>query len=101
MSYVQGTTVRLQADFAVTDTQEPYDPDEVVLTVAPPTAAPFTRTLTAGEVQADGTRVGRFFYLLDTSSEPGEWRYQFEVPAINESVVRRGEFTVTRRLTTA
>lgn len=98
MSYVQGTTVRLQADFADPITDAAVNPAEVVLTVHPPTGAPFQRTLTADEVQVDSAREGRFFYLLDTSSEAGTWRYQFEDPAVNVSVVQRESLTVTARL---
>lgn len=98
MSYVQGTTVRLQADFSDPETHEPVMPAEVVLTVEPPTLPVFERTLSAGEVLPDAERAGRFYYLLDTGAEPGTWRYQFEDPTADAGVVQRKEVTVTRRL---
>jgi hypothetical protein len=98
MSYVQGTEVRLQADFRDTNTNEPFDPPDVLLTVVPPTDPPFTATLVDGEVMNDASRVGRFFYVLDTSAEPGTWRYQFENLGGGRTVQRK-EITVTKRLT--
>lgn len=97
MSYVQGTAVRLTAYFTDPETDLPVAPAEIVLTVRPPTGVTFQRTLSAGQVLADTARPGRFFYVLDTSPEPGTWRYQFEAPGV-DAVVGRKEITVSRRL---
>lgn len=99
MSYVQGTTVRLQADFANPETGAPVMPDNVVLTVVPPpgVGAEFERSLALAEIVADPDRAGRFYYLLDTEPGPGTWRYQFEAVG-SESIVARKALTVSARL---
>jgi hypothetical protein len=74
---------------------------DVVVTIEPPGGVPFTRSLVAGEVTPDGGRAGRFYYLLDTSSAAGTWRYQFADPDAGTGVVQRKAITVTRRLAPA
>lgn len=98
MSYIQGTQVRLIADFTDNETGDPTDPAEVILTVVPPLpAVPFQRTLAAGQVQDDTEKVGRFYYILDTSLAAGTWSYQFESTG-NEAVVGRKDLTVKARI---
>lgn len=98
MSYTQGTEVRLWADFSDPETRNPVAPPEVVLTIIPPTGAPFTRSRSAGEVLLDADRPGRFYFVLDTSPAPGTWQYQFEGVGVG-AVVERKAITVTKRLT--
>ena len=97
MSYVQGTRVRLVADF--TDEHgQPTNPIDAVLTVVPPGTVPaFVKTLAADELQLDEDRVGRVFYVLDTTPIAGTWEYQFESVG-NETVVGRKQLTVKARL---
>jgi hypothetical protein len=92
MSYVQGTVVRLQADFVDSDTGTAVDPAEVILTIRPPTGEDETYS-TADDVVNDPDVVGRFFYLLDTSPAFGRWRYQFASTG-DEAVVGRQQITV-------
>lgn len=99
MSYVQGTAVQLIADFADADTGVPFDPEEVVVTIRPPSGVTFTATLSGGEVVNDATRTGRFYYVLDTEPEFGNWQYQFEADGpIEQRVVQRKAITVTKRI---
>ena len=97
MSYVQGTKVRLWAEFRAPETNTPVDPDEVLLTVVPPTVEPFEARLSDGDIQVDPDREGRYFYVLDTAAEPGTWRYQFESVGLSAAVERKA-ITVSRRL---
>jgi hypothetical protein len=99
VSYVQGTGVRLQADFADPVTRAPVVPPDIVLTVKPPTGVVFQRTLSGGDILPDARRAGRFYYVLDTSPEPGTWQYQFEaIGAVTDQVVERKAITVSRKL---
>lgn len=98
MSYVQGTIVRLQADFTDNETHMPTDPTEVILTIRRPDGVVTQHTLSGGQVQDDPDRVGRFFYKLDTSPVAGTWSWQMESTG-NEAVVGRKELTVLSRLT--
>ena len=98
MSYVQGTSVRLSAEFRDPATRAPLTPNEIVLTVLPPSGVAFERTLSGGEIVADLARPGRYFYVLDTSPAAGTWQYQFEAPDYPEAVVARKAITVSGRL---
>jgi hypothetical protein len=98
MSYIQGTRVRLQADFKDNETGDPTDPTEVILTIEPPVGPAIQETLSGGQVINDAGVVGRFHYVLDTSAAPGAWAYQFESTG-NEAVVGRKVITVKPRLT--
>lgn len=98
MSYIQGTMVRLRADFRDTETGDPTDPISVILTVERPNGTMVQYTLADGDVINDASAVGRFFYDLDTSLASGTWSYQFESTG-NEATVGRKELTVRPRLT--
>jgi len=98
VSYVQGTKVRLSADFRDPETYDPVAPTDIVLTVVPPTVAAFEARLSDAEIVPDPDRPGRYFYVLDTTPEPGTWRYQFESVG-QAATVERKALTVTRRLT--
>lgn len=97
MSYIQGTAVKLIADFTDRDTGEPTDPAEVVLTIEDGLGQLSQKTLSAGQVQDDTEVVGRFFYVLDTSPNPGTWTYQFESTG-NEATLGKKDLTVRPRL---
>lgn len=97
MSYVQGTVVRLEADFSDPVTDDPVQPPDVVVTVARPSGATTEHRLSAGEVEADPLQPGRYFYRLNTLPEYGTWKYQFEGTGVDAVVVRK-EVSVSRRL---
>lgn len=98
MAYVQGTSVRLTADFSDPATRAAIVPREVVVRIVPPVGEAIEATLSGGEIRADGGVAGRYVYVLDTSAAPGTWQYQFEAPDYPEAVVARKAITVTRRL---
>lgn len=99
MSYIQGTTVRLFADFTHSQTGAPVTPDDVVLIVDPPgDLEAFQKTSGAAEVLPDPDRAGRYYYLLDTSPAAGTWLYQFEDATEGARTIQRRELTVTARL---
>lgn len=100
MSYVQGTQVRLEGDFSEAVTPFGFiNPAEVVITIEPPTGAVFQVTRSGGQVILDPERAGRFYYVLDTSPEPGTWRYQFAAPG-SAAVLKHKEITVRKALPT-
>src|SRR3954463_13309074 len=98
MSYIQGTMVRLRADFTDTETGDPTDTGAVIRTVERPDGSMTQYTLADDEVKNDATVVGRFYYDLDTSAANGTWSYQFESTG-NEATVGRKDLTVRPRLT--
>lgn len=98
MSYIQGTIVRLSADFTDTDTGAPTDPTEVILTIEDPSGVLTQFTLSDDQVKDDPDVVGRFYFDLDTILLPGTWAYQFESTG-NQATVGRKELTVRPRLT--
>jgi hypothetical protein len=89
MSYVQGTTVRVEADFENEANGQPIDPGTVVLIVRPPTGALITRTLAGGGVINDPAAVGRFYSDV-VADVAGTWHYQFA----SGDTVERSSFIV-------
>jgi uncharacterized protein YfaS (alpha-2-macroglobulin family) len=97
MSYIQGTVVKLLADFLDNETKQPIDPIEVILTIKNPVGAVTEHRLSTLEVVNDVAAVGRFFFYLDTSPMVGTWQYQFASTG-NEATVGRKEITVHQKL---
>jgi hypothetical protein len=97
MSYVQGTKVRVIADFLDVNDQAVTGLDEVTLTIERPDGTTEVRTLTGNGVQPDPLVPGRFYSVIDTASAPGVWQYQFENPGA-EQTVKRKQLTVKQRL---
>lgn len=100
MSFIQGTRVRLRADFRDHETGLATDPTEVILTVRDPAGAIVQYTLSDAQVVNDPDRVGRFYFDLDTAPAAGTWEYQFESTG-NEATVGRKKITVTSKLVAA
>lgn len=99
MGYVQGTTVRVQADFSDSDGTA-LTPTEVTLKVHAPGAASATSyLLSAGDVFADGVVTGRYYRLIDTASAHGTWDYQFAGTDGTSTIVVRGQIAITEDLT--
>lgn len=96
MSYIQGTRVRLQADFTDNETREPTDPTEVILRIKAPDGVITQKTLSADEVIDDDDAVGRFYYVLDTPLV-GTYQYEFASTG-NEATVGKKEITVRPRI---
>lgn len=101
MSYVQGTSVRLQADFADPITRAAVVPSEITLLIRRPDGTTFEVTRSGGGILPDPDRAGRFYYVLDTSSQFGTWQYQFDGVGAVERAVERKSITVTKRLVPA
>lgn len=99
MSYVQGTTVRTWAEFTDEATDEPYVPDEIVVTIEQPDGTITTQTKSGGDVTADATITNRFYALVDTSPAYGTWKVQFETPDTDRASVERKTLTVRKRIT--
>lgn len=96
MSYIQGTQVRLRADFTDPATKQLADPIEVILTIEDPLGVMSQFTLSADQVQRES--LGRFYFILDTSAmPPGPVSYEFESTG-NEATVGRKEITIRPRL---
>jgi hypothetical protein len=89
MSYVQGTMIRLQADFIDAQTDLPGTPGEVICSVQDPNGTITTHALSAGQVQADSSVAGRYYYMLDSSPAAGTWFYQFASTGGSATVGRR------------
>lgn len=100
MSYVQGTKVKVWAEFADGETGVAEDPASVVLTIEMPDGTTEERTLVGGGVINDPSAVGRFYSIVDTTPQWGNWTYQFESEG-PEAVVAKRQFTVKRRLVAA
>lgn len=77
MSYVQGTKVRLDVTITDNDSGLPADPTTLVCRIQDPT--PSTQPdqdLDSGVLRLD---LGEYRALMDTSSAPGIWRYEWIV----------------------
>jgi hypothetical protein len=96
MSYIQGTVVKLQADFVDNETKLATEPAEVVLTIRDP-AGTLTELRLSNDEIVDDPVIGRFYYYLDTTPMTGTWQYQFESTG-SEATVGRKEITVNARL---
>lgn len=98
MSYVQGTVVRVWAEFETADTGAPFDPADVILRIERPGAVATEMKLSAGQVVNDATAVGKFYADVDTTQGPsGTWHYQFESVGPTK-VVRRNTLTIRSRI---
>jgi hypothetical protein len=97
MSYVQGTVVRVQADFSDEVTKQPVFPAEITATIQMPDDTVSTRTLSGGDVFADPDVPGRYYSDIDTSAAYGTWWYQFESTG-PDKVVAKKQITVRRRI---
>lgn len=100
MSYVQGTVVRVSALFTDEETDEPYAPEEIVLTIKDGNGDYEERTLSDAAVLPDGDATGLYYSLVDTSPAFGTWEYQF-ASIDDNGVVGRKTMTVRKRLEAA
>lgn len=98
MSYVQGTSVRIEADFWDPETGDPATPQEIVVTVVRPSGQTDVYTRSGGAVLEDD-KPGSFYYVLETEPESGTWRYQVEgEDNVGRKVRRRRAIAVTAAL---
>jgi hypothetical protein len=97
MSYVQGTMIRLQADFVEVDTNLPGTPGEVVCSIEDPTGVVTKYMLSTGGVQADSSVLGRYYRMFDSSPAAGTWLYQFESTG-GSATVGRNVLTIRSRI---
>lgn len=98
MSYIQGSKVRVIADFAdVTSGLPITGVSEVVLTVEQPDDTVTVSKLSTGGVHADPDVPGRFYAVIDTAPAAGMWNYQFESTGA-DAIVARKQITVKARI---
>lgn len=104
MSYVQGTKIPVVMEFTDSDTGLPKEPTDVQVWIYTPTAlktTPIVATThllystSAGVTKLDDP--GHYGFILDTSAEAGNWKYEVEGMGA-EAVVKTRTIRVTPRL---